>query len=162
MSVASDEIHMATLDRADKEITIWVGENGCGQFPLVNLERLTNFKEHGNWEGWDAWHDLKKDANATVREGVVPTEPPAGGKRMYEITDLVTTKVGDEQTALMEEFMQLSADNFLSMGIALPGGGFRSISNKLRNVPDTLLEGWLYPGPAPVNFSNFSIDPSKK
>ncbi|KZL12747.1 ABC transporter substrate-binding protein [Pseudovibrio sp. Ad26] len=162
VSVASDEIHMATLGRADKEITIWVGENGCGQFPLVNLERLTNFKEHGNWEGWDAWHDLKKDANATVREGVVPTEPPAGVKRMYEITDLVPTKVGDEQTALMEEFMQLSADNFLSMGIALPGGGFRSISNKLRNVPDTLLEGWLYPGPAPVNFSSFYINPSKK
>ena len=35
------------------------------------------------------------------------------------------------------------------------------LDNTLRNVPDPVIHGWLYPGPAPVNFETFYIDPSK-
>ena len=40
-------------------------------------------------------------------------------------------------------------------------GNFRAVRNRLRNVPDTLIEGWLYPGIAPANFSTFYIDPAR-
>ena len=156
IEVVSDELHQARRSEPDRDVMIWVGENGCGQFPLVNLQRFINF--HGNWSGWEAGYARAKDSNAVVPEGVEPVRPPDNVFRLYELADLVPTKVGDEQQTLMQEFMQIAADSFLSIGLGLPGGGYRSVSNRLRNVPDVLLEGWLYPGPAPVNFSTFWIE----
>ena len=49
---------------------------------------------------------------------------------------------------------------FLTIGLSLPAGDYQVVNNTLRNVPDTVIHGWLYPGPSPVNFETFYIDPS--
>ena len=156
VEVVSDELHQARRGEPDRDVMIWVGENGCGQFPLVNLQRFINF--HGNWSAWEAGYARARDPGADIPEGVTPVTPPANVMRMYELADLVPTRVGDEQKALMDEFMGIAAEEFHSIGLSLPGGGYRSVSNRLKNVPGNLLEGWLYPGPAPVNFSTFWIE----
>jgi peptide/nickel transport system substrate-binding protein len=68
---------------------------------------------------------------------------------------MIPTTVGDEQTALMNEFNDLLAEEFLAIGIATPGGFYRSVDNNIHNVPQPLIEGWYYPGPAPANFEAF-------
>ncbi|MGN6100262.1 MAG: ABC transporter substrate-binding protein [Devosia sp.] len=138
---------------------VWVGENGCGQLPLLNLDRWINDFSGwslGNWDGWAAWDKLRLNPNAKLPEGVKPVEPPKSVQRMYEIRSLIPTATGDQQAALMKEFGDLAADNFLEIGVALPGGFYRAVRNDLHNATP-LIEGWYYPGPAPSNFAQYYV-----
>ncbi|MDR3472145.1 MAG: ABC transporter substrate-binding protein [Devosia sp.] len=142
------------------DAAIWVGENGCGQLPLLNLDRWLNDYSGwslGNWTGWAAWDKLRLDPKAKLADGVTPVTPPEGVQRMYQIRSEIPTAVGDKQAALMKEFGDLAADNFLEIGIALPEGFYRAVHNDLHNVPTPLIEGWYYPGPAPSNFAQYYI-----
>ncbi|HEV7291300.1 MAG TPA: ABC transporter substrate-binding protein [Devosia sp.] len=140
------------------DAAVWVGENGCGQLPLLNLSRFLNdygYWSLGNWSGWAAWDARRINPEAELAEGVTPVEPPANVQRLYELRQTIPTTVGEEQAELMAEFTDLLAEEFLTIGIANPAGYYRSVKNDLRNVPPELIEGWLYPGPAPANFATF-------
>lgn len=154
----SDELFGSARAKPDVDAAVWVGENGCGQLPLLNLGRFMNdygYWSLGNWSGWAAWDLQRLDPQAKIADGVVPIEPPANVQRLYELRSVIPTTIGDEQTALMQEFTDLLAEEFLTIGIANPAGYYRSVKNNLHNVPAELIEGWLYPGPAPANFSTF-------
>ena len=94
--------------------------------------------------------------NAKLPDGVTPVEPPKGVQRMYEIRSEIPTAVGDKQAALMKEFGDLAADNFLEIGVALPEGFYRAVRNDLHNA-SPMIEGWYYPGPAPSNFAQYYV-----
>jgi peptide/nickel transport system substrate-binding protein len=55
----------------------------------------------------------------------------------------------------MEELLQLHADGLWVLGLAMPEGDYRVVHNDLRNVPNPVIGGWLYPGPGPANFETF-------
>lgn len=146
------------------DAAVWVGENGCGQLPLLNLDRWLNDYSGwslGNWSGWAAWDKRRLDPTAKLPDGVTPIAPPAGVQRMYEIRSEIPTAVGDKQVALMNEFGKLAADNFLEIGVSLPEGFYRAVKNNLHNVPSPLIEGWYYPGPAPTNFAQYYFQPAQ-
>lgn len=154
----SDELFGNARAKPDADAAVWVGENGCGQLPLLNLGRFMNdygYWSLGNWSGWAAWDMLRLNPQAKLPEGWAPIEPPAKVQRLYELRSTIPTTVGDEQAGLMKEFTDLLADQFLTIGIANPAGYYRSVKNNLHNVPADLIEGWLYPGPAPANFATF-------
>ncbi|MGB3338822.1 MAG: ABC transporter substrate-binding protein [Devosia sp.] len=154
----SDELFGNARAKPDADAAVWVGENGCGQLPLLNLGRFMNdygYWSLGNWSGWAAWDILRLNPDATLPEGWSPVEPPANVQRLYELRSTIPTTVGEEQAALMGEFTDLLAEEFLTIGIANPAGYYRSVKNDLHNVPAELIEGWLYPGPAPANFATF-------
>jgi len=80
---------------------------------------------------------------------------------MFQISHQIkNAATADDQTKLMTEFFNLAADNFVTIGLSLPAGDYKVVNNTLRNVPEPLITGWLYPGPSPVNFETFYIDPS--
>lgn len=154
----SDELFGNARAKPDADAAVWVGENGCGQLPLLNLGRFMNdygYWSLGNWSGWAAWDMLRLNPDATLPEGWAPIEPPANVQRLYELRSIIPTTVGEEQATLMGEFTDLLAEEFLTIGIANPAGYYRSVKNDLHNVPAELIEGWLYPGPAPANFATF-------
>lgn len=156
----SDELFGNARARPDSDGAVWVGENGCGQLPLVNLGRFMNdygYWSLGNWSGWAAWDARRLNPDAELPEGWAPVEPPANVQRLYELRSIIPTTVGDEQAALMGEFTDLLAEEFLTIGIATPAGFYRSVKNEVHNVPESLIEGWLYPGPAPINFEALYI-----
>jgi len=154
----SDELFGNARAKPDADAAVWVGENGCGQLPLLNLSRFMNdygYWSLGNWSGWAAWDIKRLNPDAELPEGWTPIEPPANVQRLYELRSTIPTTVGEEQTTLMNEFTDLLAEEFLTIGIANPAGYYRSVKNDLHNVPAELIEGWLYPGPAPANFATF-------
>jgi peptide/nickel transport system substrate-binding protein len=154
----SDELFGNARAKPDADAAVWVGENGCGQLPLLNLGRFMNdygYWSLGNWSGWAAWDIKRLNPDAELPEGWSPVEPPANVQRLYELRSTIPTTVGEEQTKLMNEFTDLLAEEFLTIGIANPAGYYRSVKNDLHNVPAELIEGWLYPGPAPANFATF-------
>ena len=154
----SDELFGNARAKPDADAAVWVGENGCGQLPLLNLGRFMNdygYWSLGNWSGWAAWDIKRLNPDAELPEGWSPVEPPANVQRLYELRSIIPTTVGEEQATLMNEFTDLLAEEFLTIGIANPAGYYRSVKNDLHNVPAELIEGWLYPGPAPANFATF-------
>lgn len=154
----SDELFGNARAKPEADAAVWVGENGCGQLPLLNLSRFMNdygYWSLGNWSGWAAWDIKRLNPDAELPEGWSPVEPPANVQRLYELRSTIPTTVGEEQAALMQEFTDLLAEEFLTIGIANPAGYYRSVKNNLHNVPTELIEGWLYPGPAPANFATF-------
>lgn len=153
----SNEQHDTFTSDPTRDAVVWVGENGCGQLPLLNLDRFINdggTTQWGNWDSWRAWDMRRLNPDVALPEGVEPVEPPANIARLYELRAEIPTAIGDKQAALMKEFTDLAAEEFLSIGVAMPGGFYRSVDNNVHNVPP-LTEGWYYPGPAPANFESF-------
>lgn len=156
LDVVSDDLYDLRREDLSTDATVWAGENGTGQLPMLSVAA-----KHGggyipeNSAAWWAWFDTQLDPDAETE--VDPVEPPATIQRQFEILAKLPTTVGDEQIALMNEHLELAAEGFYTIGLSLPMGDYRVVSNKLGNVPDSVITGWLYPGPAPVNFETFYI-----
>jgi len=157
VSVADDTFWSRRQDPAI-DAYVWIGENGSGLLPVLGAGFYA-FTPEAAWN-WIAWQQRQLDPNAKVTSD--PIEPPANIQRQYEIlAELKVTFDTDAQAALMKELLQLSADDFYTIGLSLPSGDYKVVNNTLRNVPEPLITGWFYPGPAPVNFETFYIDASK-
>ena len=103
-----------------------------------------------------------KQADPNAKTQVDPVPPPQPVQRQYQIGAQVKQAVTpDDQAKLMKEFFSISAAQFYVIGLSLPAGDYQVVNNTLRNVPDPVISGWLYPGPSPVNFETFYIDPSQ-
>ncbi|UCH26528.1 MAG: ABC transporter substrate-binding protein [Trueperaceae bacterium] len=156
LDVVSDDLYDLRREDPATDATVWAGENGTGQLPMLSVAA----KHGGGYipEGaaaWWAWFDRQLDPNAETE--VDPVTPPATIQRQFEILSKLPTTVGDEQIALMNEHLELAAEGFYTIGLSLPMGDYRVVSNNLGNVPESVITGWLYPGPSPVNFETFYI-----
>ena len=145
LEVVSDATSVSRRGAADNDIGLWLAENGAGRLPLLDPDGLLGSENDLEWR---KYHDTGG------AEGVMP---PDDMQRMYDLQDRIPLTAGAEQEAAMEAYIELVADNFPRIGIALPAGNYRAVSNRLRNVPEPLMEGWLYPGISPANFSTFYI-----
>ncbi len=152
LNFISDAVSIARRNDPDRDIFLWLAENGSGRLPMLAAREM--MPREKTWtEEWEKWYD------SGGTEGV---EPPANYVRAWELQDAIPTLFGDAQMEAWDELVQIAADEFAQMGIALPMGNYRAVNNRLRNVPEPLLEGWLYPGISPANFSTFYIDQSSQ
>ena len=165
LDVVSDDTWQTREQQPDLDAYVWAGENGTGQLPMLAIsQQTTDFipADPGGSisAGWTAWDKQQQDSNAQTQFD--PVTPPDAVQRMFQIShDIKLAATPDDQNKLMTEFFNLNADQFLTIGLSLPAGDYQVVNNTLRNVPDTVVHGWLYPGPSPVNFETFYIDPSK-
>lgn len=161
--VGIDVIVAATSDdtfwpkRQDPSIDAyaWVGENGSGLLPVV-AANFHAFTPEAAWN-WIAWQQRQLNPDAPVTSD--PVAPPADVQRQYEILAQLKLVVDpDKQAALMKELLAISADDFYTIGVSLPAGDYKVVDKALRNIPDFVQLGWLYPGPAPMNFETLYFD----
>jgi peptide/nickel transport system substrate-binding protein len=150
IEVLSDATSTARRGAADNDIGLWLSENGAGRLPLVLTDEMLGAEFDLDW-----WKYHQTD-------GAEGTQPPAKVQRMLELQDQIPTVVGAQQDAAFGEYLDLLAENFPRIGIATPEGNYRAVSNRLRNVPEPLMEGWMYPGISPANFSTFFIEADKQ
>lgn len=150
LDVISDATSVGRRGSPDNDIGLWLSENGAGRLPLVRADEMLGAEFDLEWF---KYHETG---------GQEGTEPPAAQQRMMELQDIIPTVIGAEQEAIVTEYLDLLAENFPRIGIALPAGNYRAVSNRLRNVPEPLMEGWIYPGISPANFSSFFIVKDKQ
>ena len=150
LDVLSDATSVSRRGAADNDIGLWLSENGAGRLPLIRADEMLGSEFDLEWR---KYYDTK---------GQEGTQPPAEMTRMYELQDEIPTVVGAKQEAVVAEYIELLTENFPRIGIALPAGNYRAVSNRLRNVPEPLMEGWIYPGISPANFSTFFIVKEKQ
>ncbi len=162
----TDEVFEQRRSAPDRDINLWVAENGSGRLPLLSTQvMLGGVGFYGNWDQWERWYNEHRGSvnrGSEVAGEVEPVEPPAEVVEMLDMAAKIPVTAGDAQTKLMNDFVQKVADYFPVFGISLPEGDYRAVRNRLRNVPQPLIEGWLYPGPAPANFSSFYIEKDKQ
>ena len=148
LNVISDAVSVARREDPDRDVFLWLAENGSGRLPMLAASEL--MPRNVTWaEPWKQWY---------LTGGAEGVEPPANFLRAYELQDAIPGLYGDAQMAAWNELVAIVAEEFPQIGIALPMGNYRAVSNRLRNVPEPLLEGWLYPGISPANFSTFFIE----
>lgn len=99
------------------------------------------------WVKW--WTDPEAD-------GAI--EPPADVKKQMELYDEIESSAdADLQFKNMQQILDIAADQFYGIGTVLPGDGFTIKTNRMQNVPDSMLDAWLYPTPAPTNPEQYFI-----
>ena len=87
-------------------------------------------------------------------------EPPKIVQEQMGLYDsLRTTSDQSKQNVFMAEILEISAEHFYVIGIALSGRGFGLVKNNFHNVPAEMPRSWTYPSPAPTNPVQYFIDP---
>ena len=148
LNVISDSVSVARRADPDRDVFLWLAENGSGRLPMLAASEM--MPRGATWaEPWLRWYQT---------DGAEGIEPPANYLRAYELQDAIPRLYGEAQMAAWNELVEIAAEEFPQIGIALPMGNYRAVRNRLQNVPEPLLEGWLYPGISPANFSTFFIE----
>lgn len=134
-------------DNNDLDAMIWNGEGGFN--PIMDPRNFfPNGGESSYAIAWQMWY------NGSTSE--FAEEPPAEVKELMDLFDQVKSTPGfDAQVALMKELIEKSAEQFFCIGIVTPPDGFGIVKNNMKNVPDTMINSWPYPTPAPVNVFTF-------
>lgn len=131
----------------DLDAMIWGGEGGFN--PILDARNyfpLNN--ESGYAVAWAYYFDSPADKRAE--------EPPAEVKKiMDKFLSVRSVTTWDEQVKVMNELLQMSADYFFCMGISTAAPGYGIAKNAMQNVPDTIINSWSYPSPAPINTFTF-------
>ncbi|MBX3082339.1 MAG: ABC transporter substrate-binding protein [Anaerolineae bacterium] len=126
---------------------IWGGDGGLE----VTLEPRWYFpysNESIYGEAWQYYFNNPKDERAE--------EPPADIKKQMELyRTLLSTADPAGQKDLMNQILAITKEQFYTIGVSLTPNGYGIVKNNMGNVPDTILNAYLYPSPAPVNTFTF-------
>ncbi len=132
------------------DAAVWTGDGGLDV--ILEPRYYLPFSNESIWaEAWQYWfynpeHELAE-------------EPVPAVKRQMELyNQLKATADPDEQARLMEEILQIAADEFWCMGISLPSNGYGIVKNNFYNVPEVFPNSWTYPHPGPTNPEQYFVE----
>jgi peptide/nickel transport system substrate-binding protein len=125
------------------DAAIWGGDGGL-EVILEPRWYFPNGNESNYGEAWQYWYNNPNDERAE--------EPPALVKQQMDLyIQLRATADPEGQNDLMNQILDIAADQFYAIGISLPANGYGIVRNNMGNVPDTILNAYLYPSPGPTN-----------
>jgi peptide/nickel transport system substrate-binding protein len=141
-------------DGNEHDAAVWSGDGGLD----VILEPRWYFPfSQESWyaQAWVTYYNNPSGEGALT----APEEPPVETKRQMELYDQIKAS-GDpaEQAELMNEILEIAADQFYAIGISLNPPGYGIVKNNFHNVPSPHPNAWLYPQPGPVNPPQFWIE----
>src|SRR5690606_17132091 len=132
-------------ERADEnniEATIFTGEGGFGITAIMDPRYFVPVHGQAFWgKGWAIWYQ-----EPTNPAGVEPPQEIQDHIDLYE--RVLQAPTSEERLELMSQVLQTAADNFWVMGISSATEGYRPLSARLRNVPESWVGGWNPGGPA--------------
>ena len=142
----------------DFDSTIHRFGGGVGQSVLVDPRYFLPRDTGSTYAAaWGLWYTNPSGVGARIR----PQEPPPLVKQALGIYD--TLKItGDPatQVRLMNQILDIAAEQFYVIGILWDANGFGIVKNNFRNVPLVMPFSWEYPHPGPENPCQFFIDPA--
>ena len=149
------------LERKDLENTVRANAHDAAQgHSDGGMEALLSPGVYVPWNdaqsiygvGWVRW--LADSSHAQAQE------PPAIVKKQVDLFRKIQTVVTpEEQELLMQQILDIAADQFYLIGINLMPPQKGVVSNTFRNVPPQMVWSFTYPNPAPTNPSQYFIEP---
>lgn len=155
------DAQMRTMDRSLWEVRVRQGGDydatvhkfgGNGGIVAILDPRyfFPNTTEAMYAKGWQIWYNDPSSPDAV--------EPPEPTKRQFEAyNELRQSSDQARQQALMQEILQIAADQFYVFGVTLPLDGYGVIASRLKNVRPSMPNSWGYPTPAPTNPEQYFI-----
>ncbi len=130
-------------DNNDLDAMIFGGEGGIN--PILDARNFfPQTTESGYALAWVYWYSNPSDKRAE--------EPPAEIKKMMTQFDTVkASATWEEQVKQMKALIQMSADYFFTIGISTQAPGYGIAKTSMQNVPNSVINSFTYPSPAPVN-----------
>ncbi len=102
-------------------------------------------------KSWGAWYQNRDDE--------IAKEPPDDVKAiMSRYDDLYLTSDPEKQTEIIEDVLDMSADQFFHIGTVLEPPMWGIVTNRMRNTPESIPLSWIYPTPNPANTHQFYIE----
>jgi peptide/nickel transport system substrate-binding protein len=150
MNVVERTLFYERKDSNVHDVSVWGGDGGLD----VVLEPRWYFpysQESLFAEAWQYWY------NGDPR-GEEPNDIAKSQMALYD--ELKSTADPDAQAALMDEILQIAADEFWAMGINLPAPGYTIRRNNFQNTLASYPNAWLFPHPGPTNPFQYYIDGS--
>jgi peptide/nickel transport system substrate-binding protein len=127
----------------EHDAAIWGGDGGLEV--ILEPRWYFPFSNESNYaEAWQYWFNDPADTRGE--------EPPDAVKEQMALyTQLRATADPEGQNELMTQILDMAAEQFYAIGIALPANGYGVVKNNMHNVPGTILNAYLYPSPGPTN-----------
>jgi ABC-type transport system substrate-binding protein len=130
-----------------ERIDDYVGAGGL--YEILNPRQYVSVNESALYGiGWARWY--VNNASGQM--------PPFSTRLQLALFDkLNDTADPAVQADLFKRILAISADEFRLIGISLQSGGYAIASNRLGNVPDTMIDSTIYPTPGPANIPAWFI-----
>ena len=164
------DMQIRTMDRSLWEIRVrtnWEFDatihrfgGGVGQSVLTDPRYYFPFTGNSVFApAWQEWYNNPQGIGSRMK----PEEPPAPVKESMALYDQIK-KTGDgaEQIKLMQQILDICADQFYTIGILWEGDGYGIVRNNFINTPPVMPWSYSYPHPGPENPCQFFFDPTIK
>lgn len=145
------DVFVATRQKNNHHASAWGGDGGLDAMVIpINYLPLS---ADSSWfaTGWANWY-----VNPDSVDAISPS--PAVKKQLALYDQLRATANTEKQMHLMRDILDISADQFYVMGIALPLNRKGVVAKNFHNVPKIMPAAWSYATPAPTNPSQYYID----
>jgi peptide/nickel transport system substrate-binding protein len=140
------------MEANEHDVSVWSGDGGLLEGLIRPRYYFPSEAVSAQATAWAMWY---LDPNGPLAE-----EPPAPERRQMELYDEIR-RTGDleRQIELMNEILEIAAEEFQVIGISTMAPAFGIARNDMRNVPERIQQsGGFYPQPAPTNPSQYFFD----
>ena len=129
---------------------IWSGDGVI--YPIMEARCYMPHSLEAAWGvAWAWWYIDPGSPDAEA-----PTGPVLATCQLYD--QIKSTANETTQINLMNQILQIAADNFFCMGVSTSEGGYGIRKNSLKNVPKNMIAAWVFPNPAPYNCFTFYFE----
>ncbi len=147
----SRDVFVAIRDLNDHHASAWGGDGGLDAMVIpVNYLPMST---ESSWfaTSWASWYLNPANTNAV--------EPPAEVIKQLDLyNQLKATANAETQNKLMRDILDISANQFYVMGIALPPNRKGVVAKNFKNVPKVIPAAWSYATPAPTNPCQYYLE----
>jgi peptide/nickel transport system substrate-binding protein len=135
--ITPDDRRARELDNS-LEAMIYTAEGGVGINAILDARYFVPVNRSSYYaSGWALWY-LFGDTNEYA------VEPPDTIKQIFAQYELVRgTADPERRIELMQELLQMSADEFFVMGVSNPQDRYGAINENIGNVPQTWYDGFI-------------------
>jgi peptide/nickel transport system substrate-binding protein len=138
LNSVADEQYKVIRDQNQMEGTIYTAEGGAGITAILDPRYYVPMELFGMFgNGWFAWR-----VKSTTSVQVEPPQWVKDFRDKYE-QDVLFAPTQEAQISAMKEIIQMAADEFWVAGISRPGNGYYPFNNRLANIPETWIDGWI-------------------
>lgn len=144
------------------EATIWEGEGGLEALldPRWYFPHSSESNYAIPWGNWFLQGGLTGEVDLESAEMALEVPPEAAQQQMGLYRQIESSIDTDEQIQLMNQILEIAADEFYCLGFSLPIQGYGVATNTFHNVPEPMLYAWLSLSPSNSNPSLYFETPA--
>lgn len=136
----------------EHDVTVFFGAGGLDV--IENPPQFLPVASRADYaQAWVSWYQQLSSPTTAPEE-----PPPATKEQMALFDEIRQTSDRQAQIDLMQQILQIAADEFYGIGICLPPLGYGVVKDNFFNVPPVIFDSFTWLSPAPANPAQFFIE----